>query len=295
MILIGSRALKLRAGSLLNREPKDFDFVATEDRALEWLSKHDREYSTDAGKLISPGKPPVEFDLITDGSSNALLIDLVKTDGSFETPFGMVPSLDLLFTIKSSHKYKKNSPHFWKNLKDYHRMKGAGAKVRPEFELFFRLREKESYASQTHPKLNVMKKDFFTGDGVQYVYDHDDIHRAVAHLERPAYTYYMKDGSQVFSSKSKFLAQPREVQLYGVIEECATLAIERSLVPFSGKLTPKEAILFAYSKVCTSITSGWFREFAYDNAPTILPMMNDSYWHKFQIALQSGQVNESSS
>ena len=41
MILIGSRALKFRAPFLLSKEPKDFDFIAYSDEAIEWLEKHD--------------------------------------------------------------------------------------------------------------------------------------------------------------------------------------------------------------------------------------------------------------
>ncbi len=282
----------MRAPALLNRNPKDFDFIATGDEAISWLHKYDRHIDqVTIGKLISTGDPPVEFDLIIPGSSNELLADIVDQENRGCTDnFGRIPSLDILFTIKSSHKYKKNNPHFWKTLHDYHRMKAAGAKIHPELH---KLREKESYAAQTHPKLNVNKTEFFKDDGVKYIYDHDDIHNAVKHLDKPAYQYYMKDGSEVFSDKSKFFAQPRETQLFGVLEECATLAIERSLVPFPGAMTPLKAIQYAYSKVCTSITSGWFRAFAYDEAPTILPLLDDKYWRRFQVALNSKQVRYS--
>jgi hypothetical protein len=285
MILIGSRALKLRAGGLLDRTPVDFDFVASADRAWDWLNDNERTGLGQYGKIISEGEPPVEFDLVTKGSSNDWLDNNVGYD--MVTPFGRVPSLDILFTIKSSHKYRKDSPHFWKTLRDYHRMRAAGAKIIPELH---KMREAESYAGQKHPKLNVMKKDFFAGDGVEYKYDHDDIHRAVKYLDRPAYTYYMRDGSQVMSDRTKFFDLPYETRIFGVLEECATLAIERSLVPFPGAMPPKQALLFAYSKVCSSITSGWFREFAYNEAPTVLRLMDESYWTKFAAALQCGQI-----
>ena len=92
------------------------------------------------------------------------------------------------------------------------------------------------------------------------------------------------------TEKAKFFAQPREIQLNGVIEEAAVLAIERSLVPHAGVWTPEYAWKFALSKVCSSITSGWFRSFAYDNALEILKLYPAGYWEKFQKDVESGLV-----
>ena len=164
-----------------------------------------------------------------------------------------------------------------------------GAVVRPEYEEFLKLREKETY-TYAHPKLNVNKDNFFKDDNIQYVYDHDSIHVSVARGERPAYTYYMKENEQVMTDKEKFFAQPREIQLNGVVEESAVLAIERSLVPHPGVWTPKFAWKFALSKVCSSITSGWFRAFAYENIVEVLKLYPEGYWEKFQKDVESGLV-----
>jgi hypothetical protein len=295
VILIGSRALKFRAPFLLHREPKDFDWVCTEAEYSSWIL----EQSGRVGPInikITPTKRVVrgavncEFELINPSRSSELLLQLVVEDpDTMSTPFGLVPSLDMLFTIKSSHKYLRNSPHFWKNLSDYHLMKMVGAKVRPEFEEFHKMREKETY-TYNHPKLNVGKADFFSEDGVGYVYDHDSIHATVALADRPAYTYFQKDGAEVLCDKNKFFACPREIQLYSVVEESAVLAIERSLVPHPGKMTPEKAWRLSLSKVCTSISSGWWRAFAYENALDCLKLYPSNYWERFQIGLASGVV-----
>ncbi len=289
MILVGSRALKLRAGAILGRDPRDFDFIGHESEVNAWLPRVGGKQYREGNKIIAEGDTPCEFDLITPGSSNELLNDLVKgDDDTFETSFGLVPNLDLLFTLKTSHRHKKNSPHFWKNLRDYHRMKGAGAKVRPEYQSFLKLREKETY-TYAHPNLMQGKKNFFDAS-VQYTYDHDSIHRAVALQDKPAYTFFAKENEEVFSSKQKFFAQSREIQLNSVVEESAVLAIERSLVPYPGKMTHKDAWLYAFSKVCTSIASGWWRAFAYENAPAILQMYPEGYYENFQAGLARGIV-----
>ena len=100
----------------------------------------------------------------------------------------------------------------------------------------------------------------------------------------------MKDGEQVLTDKAKFFACTREIQLAGVVEEAATLAIERSLLPHPGVWTPEYAWRFALAKVCSSITSGWFREFAYENALEILKLYPNGYWEKFQQDRADGKV-----
>lgn len=303
MILIGSRALILRAPHLLVRSPSDFDFVCTMPEFEGWLSenknlvKPKKVYAETSGlhfqKMIIEGDSNCEFEIIQPEKSSSVLAELVKNDtDTLETSFGSVPSVDLLFTIKSSHKYLKNSPYFWKTLGDYHILKRAGAKIRHEYEAFFKLRTKETY-TYAHPKLNQNKDGFFADDNIKYVYDHDTIHKSVARFDGvPAYVKYIKDGQEVQCDKIKFLACSREIQLAGVIEEAAVLAIERSLVPHTGVWTPKFAWRFALSKVCSSITSGWFREFAYENALEVLKLYPENYWEKFQKDVESGLVKK---
>lgn len=295
MILVGSRALALRAPHLLMRQCKDFDFVCTGDEFNQWIKTNSEKVGVkkvypEKNKMIVEGSSNCEFEINAPGTSTEMLLDLVEGDSeSIETSFGWVPTLDMLFTIKSSHKYLRNSPHFWKTLVDYHIMKRVGAKVRPEYQEFLKLREKETY-NYAHPKLNVTKDNFFKDDGIDYKWDHDDIHKSVARGERPAYTYYLKDGEQVQCSKAKFFAVPQEVRLNGVVEEAAVLAIERSLVPHPGVWSPEYAWKFALAKVCSSITSGWFREFAYENCLEILKQFPTGYWEKFQDDIAKGLV-----
>lgn len=292
MILIGSRALAIRAPQLLNRNPKDFDFICRESEAFDFLKSFDLSFKKEANKIIAEDSDsPCEFELIENRPSNQLFESLVKNDSkTLSTSFGLIPNVDLLFTLKASHKYLKNSPYFWKTVRDYHVLKNAGASILPEYQEFFKLRERETY-SYPHPKLNVDKNTFFSHDQIDYVYDHDSIHEAVKCLDKPAYSYYMKDGAEVKSDKKKFFDSSTEIQLCGVAEECAVLALERSLIPYPGKLSPEQAIRFALSKVCSSITSGWFREYAYENIFSVLDFIKGyKYWEKFQNGLTTGVV-----
>lgn len=297
MILIGSRALALRAPSLLSKAPVDFDFVCTQDEYQTWMEKNSHKINPtkiypikDGAKMIVEGDTNIEFEMIQPGTSTEMLDNLVSSDkDTFETPFGLVPSFDMLFTLKSSHKHLKNNPHFWKTLSDYHKMKDVGAVIRPEYKEFYKLREKETY-NYSHPKLNTDKKNFFKDDAIVYTYDHDSLHQAVKHLDKPAYVYFGKEGQEVLSDKKKFFECPLETQLYSVVEESAVLAVERSLVPHPGVLTIKQAWGLAFSKVLTSITSGWWRSWAYDHAFEALKLYPEDYFEKFQKGLENGVV-----
>jgi hypothetical protein len=295
MILIGSRALALRAPYLLTKKPVDFDFVCSEEEFTQWLNNNEKKVAPNKiysihNKQIVEGLVNCEFEIVGQQPSTQMLVDLVNNDPeTMETSFGKVLSLDLLFTLKCSHRYLKNSPYFWKTLLDYHRMKFAGAKVKEAFQDFLKVRERETY-NYSHPKLNVSKDNFFKDDHIDYKFDHDTLHQAVALYGQPAYLSYMKDGEEVKSDKKKFFQCSREIQLAGVIEEACVLAAERSLIPHPGVWSPEYAWRFALSKVCTSITSGWFREFAYENALDILKMYPVYFWDKIQHGITTGLV-----
>jgi hypothetical protein len=169
-------------------------------------------------------------------------------------------SLDMLYTLKMSHRYRRNSPHFLKTMRDIHEMRQMGAQIPEAYRDWYRLRQKETYSYKL-PNLNVSKSEFF---GDLYQYDHDSLHEAVKIYDAPAYTYY-SDG-EVWSSKEKFYESCSEdIRLAGVVEEASVLALERSLIPHPDAKTEDEAFQFALKKVCTSITSGWFREYAWEH------------------------------
>lgn len=301
VILIGSRALALRAGKFFKRTPVDFDFVCRQSELFGWLDKNLSKvgmkktyWERERTKFILEGETNCEFEIESAHApaSTWLMRYLVMEDAdSIETAMGIVPNMDMLFTLKASHRYLKNSPHFWKTVADYHLMKRLGAKVRPEYAHFLRLREGETY-NYKHPKLNQGKMGFFSGDQVNYTYDHDSVHQAVATFDRPAYTMFQKDGAEVQVDKAKFFALEFEQQIASVVEESCVLAIERSLVPHPGAITPEQAWRFALSKVCTSITSGWWREFAYENIFDVLKAYPADYWQRFQAGVANGAVTK---
>lgn len=295
MILIGSRALAQHIK--IQRDFGDTDIVGTYDEVMDYvkLCRAKVYYPVKGGRKMyikSRDGNVVEADIAWEGSVEQKLEQFVMADPQtrWTARAGMaLPSLDALYMLKMSHRYLKDSPHFLKTMEDIRAMRQAGAVLRPEHLAFYEQRMKDTYVYNL-PKLNVSKEAFFdeVSTGVKYTYDHDTIHLAVKHFDKPAYQYY--SGGAVWSDKEKFDTVGRAIKLHGVLEESYVLALERSLIPFPGRKTPKEAFDLALMKVCTSITSGWFREFAWENYHDVQALYSDSYVDKFNLAVADGTV-----
>jgi hypothetical protein len=294
MLIIGSQALKIVAPKILDREPSDYDLVMSMEEFKKFIEKRKSEINeiryTDGlhYTLFLKDHKPIEIEIAVPSLSSGLLVDRFKnkTVGILGEVFA-IPDLNTLYELKLSHRYLKNSPHFLKTMNDIHKMRSLSACV--ENTDWLKQREKETYA-YTHPKLNQDKKDFFSGDGLEYVYDHDTIHLSVKHLDQPAYTYFKEPNKEVMCSRRLFEAAPKETQLYSVLEEAYVLALERSQIPYKDKISPKKSFEIALMKVCTSITSGWWREFAWEHYYDAVSMYSDAYVDKFWAGVKSGLI-----
>jgi len=310
-ILIGSQALHKRFPD--SREPKlDYDMMGTVQEFTELakeLSKIHGEitavkHSEDGDKVYAFFKDNMvlECEIAWPGTLTEKLVDWVNQseewlDFSIGDVWVRVPPLNFLYMLKMSHRYKKNSPHFLKTMRDIQFMRSKGAKIGIDTYLLrplYKQRMKETY-NYAHPNLKQTKKDFFTDD-VPYKYDHDSIHRAIAAPNDPAYTYVKDCQDEVFMKKENFYASSLVTQLMCVLEESMVLALERSIIPFDSFENPERidwAFKMALFKVCTSITSGWFREFAWENYDTVLEMYgldSQEFVNRFKKGLDSGIV-----
>jgi hypothetical protein len=189
-----------------------------------------------------------------------------------------------------SHRYLKDSPHFLKTMQDIQMARTYGATIPECYEEFYKERQRIQYAYKL-PKLNQKKDTFFSGDGINYEYDHDSLHEALKFMDNPAYTYYA-DG-EVWSSKEKFNACSEEVKLLGVLEESLVLACERSQLAFNPAPDARWSFEYALFKVCTSITSGFFREYAWENYDAVIALyekIGTNYAEKAKAGIASGVV-----
>lgn len=290
MLLIGSRAL-VHHFPELDRTPVDWDYICTFEEFQKWARENKQDIahcvplSGDKFHVRDKDGMNYEFEIAWPGSSGAYLLDCFDIEDNCT----VADPATLLF-LKLSHRYLKNSPHFLKTMRDIQFLRAQGVEMSSEHHDIMKQREAETYV-YAHPKLDVSKDQFFTGDGVQYVYEHDAIHLTQALTPDrqgnmiPAYTFYMKDGSEVMTSKEKFFAVPEQIRLYGVYEECATLALERSQIPYPGT-DPRKSFEMALMKVATSITSGYFRAWAYDHYDEVMALYErlgeDDYVQRFK-------------
>lgn len=285
MLIIGSHAMKYYFANA--RLPgRDMDVICTIEEFEEDVAKTNNVavYPTNGSHMVKKTVDGfiVEYEIAWPGTTAAEILQIMDDDFAH-------PEIQLL--LKLSHRYKKNSPHFLKTMRDIQFLRSKGVVLSEELTALLKRREKETY-TYAHPKLNQNKQQFFKESDSFYKYEHDDIHAAVAVEESPAYTKFSEDGEEVHVSRSKWNSLPLRTKLLAGLEESYVLAIERSLVPHTGVLTPKQAFDKALEKVCTSITSGWFREFCWENYDKIQELYDESYVDRFNYALVNGQIRE---
>jgi len=298
-LLIGSKALKHYGPRFLSDAKRTWD--------TDWIGSYSafEEYkgSLKLRKMIplNKGKKVAlfernaihEFEIAWSDGVAAELLEIAKSDTDVAVRNGdhYVATPDLIFTLKKSHRYLKDSPHFLKTMIDYRHLRDLGCSVPDSLKEWYKRRVAETYWYK-HPSLKQSKKDFFKDDMVPYKYDHDTLHLAVKALDRPAYDYFKKDAAEVECSRELFEACDERTKLLSVLEESYVLALERSQIPAPGVITPRQSFGIALSKVCTSISSGYWRDYAYENYFKVLEMYSDDYMEKFRIGVEKGIVLE---
>ncbi|EQA7786791.1 DUF7275 domain-containing protein [Acinetobacter baumannii] len=311
-VVIGSMALKWQLDKLgipHNLKPNDVDLILEDDFDL---SKIKIELNENGSKIepmmtlkskkfktrtivIKVDGVPWELTIPRDGAYGACTTSDILCFSMYWNDYmeinGIkckVPPLDFLYTLKFSHRFLKNSPHFLKTMRTIKNLQSPAVGCKCYNEDWLKRRMQETY-DYNHPNLKVNKEEFFNSN-FNYIYDHDSIHEAVKLLDRPAYTYYMSKDAEVFSSREAFFAVDNTIRLLGVLEETYVLALERSQIPNDFNIDPKLSFTIALEKVCTSITSGWFRQYAWENYDLVYKMYDSAYVDKFKHALNKGII-----
>ena len=198
-----------------------------------------------------------------------------------ETPVGkakLVGDLGLML-IRRSHLYRPLN--FEKHIRAYHKYK---EKLFSQTDInYFNIlkdlikRTKALYPDR-HPSLKQNKGEFFD-DYVTKIYEHDDIHYATCYYDRPIYESLKSNSETVWCEKSKWEQLSHEDKIKCVQEEAFVIAIERFILPNKG-YPPKFAFSKAITRICTNLTSGWFRDFAIENWPEI-SNCNYNFYERF--------------
>jgi hypothetical protein len=220
-VLIGSQALKYWYPD--SREPNDCDFFA--------------------GTRPYPMSALVPIDLFVDERLAAW-------------PWGTVATPDELYTIKISHSFWEiGGPQNWdKHAADIVWLERRGAKFhRKLYDLLLPI-WKERH--KKHPiNLDVTTGEFFS-DAVDRKYVHDSLHESVAYYDRPLYERVLRDGAEVATDWSRFLAMDPDDRLRLVREEIYVTALERVLIPDDYTGSPRAAYHWALRRTVTSLFRG---------------------------------------
>src|ERR1700740_889971 len=129
MIVIGSEALR-KHGIENGRRRLDIDVVGEYDEIVEFAKQYGAIkscYPIDDGKklVVKTEKIIVEGELVWDGDdecSATQLRDLILNDPGTaweKRPNGwVIPSVNVIYMLKMSHRYLRNSPHLIKTMRD---------------------------------------------------------------------------------------------------------------------------------------------------------------------------------
>ena len=158
---------------------------------------------------------------------------------------------NVLFTLKASHVSfdPKNEPNWQKKtFYDLFLMSEEGCTIIEP--LFYELHQfwTDKFGERWRADFTKESSDFFD-DAVSRENVHDDLHRAVAFYDQPAFKF-LQDPRQttVWVDPVKFYSVDEHIRQRVVIEEAQTLALERFILP--GKISNKN---IAYQKTVEAL------------------------------------------
>lgn len=285
MIIIGSRAIKFWEPLRFTREPKDWDIVSSITEFEEFTSVFKNEivscYPGKTGKYRIRMKNGDQFEIeFSDSTNSNGILEKICQDSSAMLYQGIwkfkVPPLIVLYLIKRSHIYWP--VHWQKNIRDLHFLRRVSQNqfIEDIHRSFYIKRLAESskkFGGLRQASLDMENSDFFkkSAGSVKRYFEHDSLHEIVKQGKVPAYQMAKKDPTRAIMNKDLFQSLDDSHQLDAVSEEAMVIALERILVPkwLAGDDISKEEMNRAYSwalmRICTTLTSGWFRDFAINN------------------------------
>jgi len=191
----------------------------------------------------------------------------------------------VLHALKESHIYWPID--FEKHIHDLHAMR-KHIPIRDEKEL----RLKETWTAWrrleherlhgipgAHINLDQTNEAFLEESdllAVQRYIPHDDIHKLVMYGAAPIYDSLKQDPSKAMVSRTMFEQASLETRLRCVREEAMVIALERYLLPQRLHIGHEQlAYTHGLTRICTTLTKGFFREFAVNHYPLLQKLDRD--------------------
>ena len=317
VMLIGSRALNFWFGSD-HRQPIDFDFFIKVGIFKKWYRENRGDLTfykeISLNKHICKHRLGIQLEFET--SSNKSVASFLRrgevSPGS--TAFGLnfhVAKPEVLLAIKQSHIHYPTN--WFKHIHDYGYLRSRGVVVPKNLiaSLNERLTERSLRGNtKTALTLNMRNEDFFArSEGVlKRRFAHDEIHDAVKYSDAPMFTKAKTDINKAILNKKLFDDFNYEDKCRLVREEAYVIALERTIIKEwlnkttlvkCGLLEPKKAMIdktlalkayrIALMKICTTLTKGWFRDFAIKNY-NVISKPDVDYVVLFLTAVASGKL-----
>ncbi|GBB87802.1 hypothetical protein RclHR1_01430011 [Rhizophagus clarus] len=204
----------------------------------------------------------------------------------------IVAPLKILEALKTSHvhwptNFHKNIAdlHFLRILSGYNNVSMNQPLCSPQrdesIELMIKTRIKETEIIRgkpgAHINLNMTNEEFLDHEDNLFVrkrVPHDDLHELVKYGDYPIYKSLKDDQSKAWTKKSLFENLDYQTKLNCVKEEAMVIALERYLIPRISE-NQETSYNMALARICTTLTRGWFRQFAIDNYPRLSNLDKD--------------------
>jgi len=266
-IVHDTRACIITGSSVLNtRYCKDIDVICFKDNIkIPYTSTDDYIIST------TYNNKRYEFLLADNDKSLQSLIDEYKVAG--------LNKLEVLYILKKGHIVVpgKNLQNWMKHMTDLHIVYSMLEYNTHYLEEDWKLHRKSTIerVKLRTPKLKGVSREEFFDDNVTKHYIHDNCHRAIAYTDKPMYERMQKDDTVECHEDLWNLMTDKE-KCQCICEEASVISLERHIIPtlMGNKvgLSLFEAYKHSLMRICTTLCSGWFREYAIDNFFTILNM-----------------------
>lgn len=286
-LIVGSHALT-HAYPNYERTCNDLDVICFKDAVINSDSPCSEVAKLNFASTRAPhGDVMVEF-LFAD--------DLVSFQEYLKLERNSYASKQILFSLKKGHIHYPIS--FKKHIRDYILL-GEDCDWKDSLAKITKIHKKETeerLGKNKTPNLDQELSKFFgqSESRVPYIFVHDEVHEIMAHKELPMFEYMRDDKARAKCSKRKWDDFTFEEKSYAVLEESYVIALERKVLPciFKGMdyWDAKDAFEWALMRICTNLTSGWFREFATRNYYRLQEFYNEDYVGKFLNAFDNGRI-----
>lgn len=296
MLLIGSKALNY----YIPKEYIDIDFIASKEevdhfrKILKPMRVKETEYIIsffDIEKNDIFDRDNIEFLLIDNSKALTKYYNLIDNH-NFYVKYA---TKEILYSIKKSH---INFPiKFNKHIIDYKLLYDLYDKdIYEDITILNRKETEVRVGKLKTPKLNKSRTEFFDQSKgfVKSYFVHDDIHRMVAHQENPIYVKLQKKKDSVWCSKDLWNKLPQIEKIQCVLEEGYVIALERIILPFlfdnKKYYSYDKAIEWALMRICTTLCSGYFRDFAVNNYFEIKNNINPIFVQDFLTKVDNKEI-----